>query len=137
MGTPAFDPKSLPARTALLVDSDLGFIFWLARTLDVAGYEALPAKSVADAISLVTENRLMIDVVLVNTALPDADRLVEFLKNLRNSVKIIGVAASADATSPAFPVDALRTKPEHLDDDSRWVWVRFIQAITMDRAPGQ
>ena len=30
----------------LLIDSDLGLLFWLGRILDHAGYQAFPARSV-------------------------------------------------------------------------------------------
>ena len=40
-------------RSILIVDSDLGFVFWLGRALHDAGYEALPAKDVPEATAII------------------------------------------------------------------------------------
>jgi hypothetical protein len=48
-------------KTVLLVDSDLGSVFWLGHALDSAGYEALPAKVFQDAIALLVQYRLSIE----------------------------------------------------------------------------
>ena len=44
-------------RTILIVDSDLGFVFWLGRALHDAGYEALPAKDVPEATAIIENSR--------------------------------------------------------------------------------
>src|SRR5260370_6183096 len=44
-----------PTRTVLIVDRELGFVFWLSQALDEAGYRAFPAKSIPDANNLLLE----------------------------------------------------------------------------------
>jgi DNA-binding response OmpR family regulator len=57
-------------KTALIVDPDIGFGFWLARGLDQSHYQSFPAKSVADASALIQELRLQVDLLILDPALP-------------------------------------------------------------------
>ena len=126
--------KSFP--TILLVDSDLGFTFWLGRALDSAGFEALPAKSIPDAMALIDEYHLAVDVLILDPALPGASRLVAFLRRYRQSIKVIA-AADPEALRSGFPqVDAVRRRSIEFNDETRQDWVRFVQSILEGRATG-
>jgi hypothetical protein len=58
----------------------LGFVFWLGHVLDASGYQALPAKSVADALVLVSELNVRVDVIVIEKSQPDAAKLAESLR---------------------------------------------------------
>jgi len=60
------------AQTVLIVDDDLGFLFWLGEVLTRAGYRAIPAHSVEEATNLTRRLRVTADVVIVNPAVSGA-----------------------------------------------------------------
>ncbi|HKE24889.1 MAG TPA: hypothetical protein VKB88_21150 [Bryobacteraceae bacterium] len=42
-------------KAVLIIDGDLGFVFWLGKLLADAGYQALPAKGFSEANALLDE----------------------------------------------------------------------------------
>jgi DNA-binding response OmpR family regulator len=70
-----------PVKSILILDDDLGFVFWLGQTLDAAGYDSLPAKGVPEAIELLAQFRLRIDVLIARCTLP---HVAEFANALRS-----------------------------------------------------
>jgi ActR/RegA family two-component response regulator len=124
-----------PFPTILLIDSDLGFIFWLGRALDGAGFEALPAKSIQDAMALIDEYHLAVDVLIVDPALPGAPRLVASLRRRRKCIKVIATTAGIEELRSGFPqVDAVHRRPHEFDDETKGDWVRLVQSILGERA---
>ena len=73
----------------LLIDSDLGLLFWLGRILDHAGYQAFPARSVPDAVALLRELHLTVGVLILNCSLPEAEDLVPTLRRSYRFLKVI------------------------------------------------
>ncbi len=117
-------------KTILLVDSDLGFIFWLGHVLDAAGYIALPAKSVPDAIVLLVQHRLTISLLVLNSSLAGAASLVEVMRNLQARVKIIGInTAEGDTGGPLQGIDISRPKPERIDERTTRDWLHLTKRV--------
>lgn len=117
-------------KTVLLVEQDVGLIFWLAETLVSAGYEALPAKSPLDAASLVNEQNLSVDVLVINPALEDAAGFVRALRGFRKNLKVIALLESSDAhLNSLLRVDASHSKPEVIDEFSRLEWLHVIEDV--------
>jgi CheY-like chemotaxis protein len=137
LGTPAIESATKPVSTILLVDSDLGFIFWLGRALDNVGFEALPAKSTWDAMALVEDYHLAVDVLIIDPSLPGASRLITLLRQSHRPVQVIAATADPEGLRLGFPqVDVIRRRPHDLDDDSRGDWVRLIQSMLSRRSAG-
>ena len=120
----------------LLVDSDLGFTFWLGQLLDEAGYEAFPAKSVTDAIQLLDQLKFQIDLLIVNPTLEGA---VSFASDLRHSHPQIKIVAVHDPeVSGDWPeVDASRSKTHRTDDAARNEWLSFIRTFCRPAMAGR
>lgn len=74
--------------TILILDDDLGSAFWLGQLL-AGGCEVVPAKSVREAVTLISRFRLTIDLALVNPAIPGSS---EFTRGLRKSQGRLRVA---------------------------------------------
>src|SRR5882724_4454329 len=72
MGPPIPVTEVTQTRSVLIVDRDLGFVFWLGRALDDAGYQALPAKGIGDATELLGHMNLEIDLLIVSPSMPGA-----------------------------------------------------------------
>jgi len=87
--------------TILILDNDLGFSFWLGQTLSAPHCEALPARSVAEAATLIEHFKLKIDFLIINPALPGA---ADFSRALRREQKHLRVATldSPDPDEPAW-----------------------------------
>ena len=116
-------------KSVLIVDRDLGFVFWLGRVLDDTGYEAIPAREVPDAMQLLHELHAEIDLLIVNPALPGARDLI---RTLRRNTHPIRVMALVDGPEPAVPppgTEAARAKPTEVDEISRLEWVDSIDRL--------
>lgn len=112
-------------KTVLIVDDDLGFLFWLGHALGAAGYEPLPASTPADAHSLLQHFSLPLDLLIVNPALP---RIVEFVESLRSShtaLKIIAAASAGDTRIGR--VDAYCNKPAVPDEEAKSRWLEVVR----------
>ena len=109
-------------KTALIVDHDLGFLFWLAGVLRAAGYFAYPADSVTDAESLLREIRAGLDLAVVNPALPRAAALVEMLAHYANPPNILALGAEPVDGSELPGMTAWLRKPDPRDEAAQSEW---------------
>jgi DNA-binding response OmpR family regulator len=117
-------------KTVLLVDHDLGFVFWLGQTLDRAGYEALPAKDVAGAAGLIDELHLEVDLLIIEAALSGAAGFVEKLCHDRPTVKVIAVSDPEDNTDSFLPgANAFRKKPALTGPADPKEWLSLIEEL--------
>ena len=125
-------------KTILIVDSDLGFAFWLGHALDRAGYQALPARSVADGISLIDQLKLVLTLLVIRASLPS---VAAFAASLREQFgpdfKVIGVI-DQDSESGALPwADAEALRPEHIDDIAEEMWLQRIRSLAVPERKNQ
>jgi ActR/RegA family two-component response regulator len=117
----------------LLIDCDLGFVFWLGRTLDRGGYEAFPAKSVPDALKLITELNLTVGLVVLNYSLPGAENLITTLRQSQKYSKIILLVDDA-AEQVQLDADAKYRKPDGVDENSKAELLQTIGRVLAHRA---
>jgi DNA-binding response OmpR family regulator len=105
-------------KTVLVVDSDVGFVFWLGQGLDQNRYAALPAASVPNARALLDELGTTVDLVVVNPALPEAADFVGTLRgrNLRLKVVLVADVTAEPAQIPSFDLQC--QKPGVIDDSA-------------------
>ena len=100
----------------LVVDCDLGFVFWLGRILDGAGYEAFPARNVPDALKLITELHLSANLIIINYSLSGAATLIATIRRAQKSLKVMALVK--DASGPTPPAaDAQYCKPRKINED--------------------
>ena len=117
----------------LLVDNDLGFVFWLGRALDQAGFEAFPAKSISDCVGLIDTLHLTIGLVVVNFSLAGAGAFVERLRMSQRPIKTIAVL-SPDASEEVPPgIDAMRRKPAEVSEEEKAEWIQLIRSVMLSR----
>src|SRR3954447_21341592 len=116
------------AGAVLLVDSDLGFVFWLGQTLERGGHTAFPAKNFPEAAKLIAAIHLSVAALIVDESLPD---LAEFIATIRlehRGVKIILLTEDDDACF-RFDVDARSRRPDTVDENSARNWLRLIRRV--------
>src|SRR5581483_10505679 len=117
-------------KTALIVDAELAFGFWLARGLDQAGYQGYPAKSIPDASALVAELRITVDLLILNPGLPEAGEFIELLRRSNEHVKVVALMGD-QARFPALAarVDLCCRKPRQGDDAKRSEWIEHVEEL--------
>ena len=116
-------------KTVLVVDSDLGFVFWLGHGLDQTGYAAFPAKSVPTAKKLLGELKIGVDLLIVNSALPDAAGLVDVLRGIHQRLKVVVVADDPAGLHRIPDVDLRFRKPDQIDESTREDLIAQIERV--------
>ena len=123
--------------TILIVDDDLGFVFWLGQTLDAAGYSAFPAKSAPDAALLISQLNLNIDVAVIDTALSGAIDFIGWLRRAQPDVRAIGIDERGLLSAQIPQLDLIRRRPGTTGADDKAEWVRSVERLlgkTVDAA---
>lgn len=117
----------------LLVDHDLGFVFWLGRLVDKIGYEAYPAKSVRDAFELISKLHLFISLVIVNQSMPEAAFLIRWLRGANKDLKVI---LTGENESPWLPweADAQCAKSNRFGEGAEQEWDQLIRSVFLQSA---
>ncbi len=117
-------------KNILIVDSDLGFVFWLCHALDAAGYETLPAKGVPEAVTLLTELDVWIDVLMMRRTLPGADVFAAELRwSQRGHLKTIALIDQNDEQSESMAAwDGWQIKLRVSDAIARKMFLSLVQS---------
>ncbi|MBZ5578895.1 MAG: protein kinase [Acidobacteriia bacterium] len=117
-------------KTVLIVDSDLGFAFWLGQGLDEAGYHAFPAKNVADATALPDELKATVDLVIVNPALSGAAEFIETFRRRNEGIKVVGLRGDPTRLpAAAARIDLWCRKPESRHPFQRRQWIERVEEL--------
>jgi len=116
-----------------LIDSDLGFVFWLGRQLDRAGYEAFPARSVPDARRLIAELHLSVGLVILSDSVSGAAGFISDLRHAQKCLKIILLAEDADEEN-RLGADAQCVKPDRIRENSIAEWLQITQKVLSRKA---
>jgi len=122
----------LSVKTVLIVDADLGFVFWLGQVLRVAGYAVLPAQSVPGAAALLAECNLAVDVLIVEPSLPGASDLVAALRHDRENVKVVAVSEGAAPDGSQLEADAACEKPVETSEECLFEWTRMMRRTLVE-----
>ena len=136
----------------LLLDDDLGFLFWIAKALEPLGHQVVPADTVSQAAKLTRRLKSAIDLLIVN---PDVPGALEFTETLRQRegthVKIVAVVPPEELHAEhQIAADATRAKPDPVEivelhtaaelsatqPSVQSEWVRFIQQMLGHRTAG-
>jgi len=116
-------------KTVLILDDELGFVFWLGHLLDAAGYSALPAKSVPDAAMLIMQLDLRVDVLVINLALAGAADFIGAMHRSQVDVKVIGVLNDPAEAAHVPRVNAVQLKASRLSEAEKLGWLECIQRV--------
>jgi ActR/RegA family two-component response regulator len=113
-------------KTALLIDDDLGFLFWLADVLSEAGYQAYSAERFAEAAWLLAEIHGGVDLAIVNLRLPEAVSVVKLLGSSPRPPEIMVLGAvEPGAAQPG--VTAWLCQPDTQDGGALSAWRKALR----------
>jgi DNA-binding NtrC family response regulator len=117
-------------KTVLIIDPDLGFVFWLGQILLSNGYDAFPAKGVPEANTLLGELGVEVHLLIINSSLAGAPNLVDELRRSTADLKVLVVAGDAASHIRQIPSpDAILRKPLHTDRVASSVWLRSVEEL--------
>jgi len=117
-------------RTILLIERDLGHAFWLGRTLDHAGFQAFPARTIVDAATLLRELHLTVDILMLDCLLPGAWEFISTLRNSRKALKVICLNGDRDHRCGSG-THAVRTKPVEFSEHSGTEWAEELREMLL------
>jgi DNA-binding response OmpR family regulator len=122
------------AKTVLIVDEDLGFVFWLGRLLNETGYQAWPARSGAEASALLSEIGIELDLLVINPNSTDAAAFIEDQRH-RADFKTIAIQTpdmpQEEEAGPVYGIDAAMIKPQRPNDITAFEWMGVIDSLLM------
>jgi hypothetical protein len=95
----------------LVIDSDLGFAFWLTKALDCAGYQAFPAKNLEDAATVLNEIPMNLGLLVLTGTPANADPFLARLRRQYRDLRVICLLEDDETVRPSFPVDSHFPKP--------------------------
>jgi DNA-binding response OmpR family regulator len=113
----------------LILESDLGFIFWLGAALGAANYQPWPACAASDAIDLVGKAGITIDLLIIDPSLRGVSKLMTVLRRSQPDLKVI--ALGAEATNKLPNVDAWRLKPSPTQEPAKQEqeWLEVVKDV--------
>ena len=115
--------------TVLILDRDLGFLFWLGGIFSEAGCQVVPALDCAQAVSTVRELDLTFDLVVLNPAFEQVQQALNVLSAQGAKPKIVVISdEKVDAIGPN-PVDASLNRPRGSQDISHQEWLQRVQHV--------
>jgi DNA-binding NtrC family response regulator len=115
-------------KTVLIVDDDLGFVFWLGRLLVDAGCQAVPAKGFSEAQALLDELDLQVDLLVVNPSLSGEPAFVDNLRRAQANLKVLAVLGEdLPPNSPPRNADIVARKPVQADSAAGILWVKMVE----------
>ena len=118
------------AHTLLIVDNDIGFLWWLGEIFTEANYHAVPALNCSQALAAVKKFHLNIDLLIVNPGLSGIVRLVASLENADPDLRIVLIREGPIGLKyPGFRYDATLTRPRGWEPVSRADWLRKLRNL--------
>ena len=127
------DPASA-SQSVLIVDDDLGFVFWLGELLAEAGYSAVPALDCQQAVSHLKQFHVTVSAVIVNPGLEGIPRLLQTLGKTNTSLRIVVVPGSGADAPSGISAYAVLERPSGWESVSRREWLRKVKKA-LDEAP--
>lgn len=112
----------------LIIDSNLGFLFWLGEALAEAHHQAWPACNVSEAGAILRTRRLpRLDLLIVNPSVEGALRLVHRLRRVRPELKVLAVDPVND--EQVRGITDWRARPTGDDRSAKQQWLRHIERV--------
>ena len=109
----------------LVIGPNLGFVFWLGRALDHAGYEAFPARTVDAAAETISDFHLIPELVILTASMPRSNELIADLKRLREDVRVLRLAEPGDGNN-------LPSSPTQMTEEGKAVLLKAVSAVLVD-----
>ena len=114
--------------TILIVDEDVGFVWWLGELFSEFGYRSIPALSCRQALSLVRQNPTPVQLLVIDPSLRGVARLIQVLRSMQPP-KIVLIQESGLREIPGLGVVAALERPSGWAPLSRAEWRQRVQRL--------
>ena len=104
-------------KTILILDHNVGFVFWLGKILGEAGHQAIPALDIQEASTLIGSLGLTLDVLIMNPAAQGAAEFIVTLRREHEGLRVIAaVEDPAETRITIAEVDGVGRRPPFVTD---------------------
>ena len=124
--------KPVRGQNVLIVDEDLGLVWWLGQVLAEAGHQAVPALDARQAVSHVRQFNLSVDVIILHPGIDGAATLLRTLTRANKQLRIIAIRNSDDDAAVTGPAHAILERPSGWEPISREEWLRKVRKALAD-----
>ena len=114
---------------ALIIDPDPGFVCRLGQLLSRTGCQVIPALSGREAVRLVAELNLPIDVAIVDPGLRGVTKAMRTLRDQFPSLRTVAVRTGDQDAIAAIDAGATLKRPSSWTRVSRQEWLRSIRRV--------
>jgi hypothetical protein len=123
----ATEPSRVPV--VLIVDEDLGFVWWLGQMFSEAGCQVVPALSPEQTDSFA--RNLKVDVIVVNPELAGVSELIRGMSSPRPP-KIVAIRNHDSVVRGAVRADATLERPSGWGTVSQNEWLGCVRRLVKD-----
>ena len=109
--------------TVLILDNDLGFVWWLGEIFSELGYDAVPALSCPQALSMIKELDLSVDLVILNPELPGISPIIRAMQHAHPAARIVMIGESTPRAIEGLPIHGTLERPSGWEPTSRQEWL--------------
>jgi DNA-binding NtrC family response regulator len=118
--------EPLRGPTILIVDEDVGFVWWLGELFSEFGYRSIPALSSRQALSLARKNTTGVHLLVIDPSLRGVPRLIQVLRSI-HPPKIVLIQESGEREIPG--VVATLERPSGWGPLSRSEWRQRVRRL--------
>ena len=123
-------------KSILIVDDDLGFVYWLGHLLDTLTHSALPAESVPDAARLVRQLDLKVDLLVLNPKLSGGVDFIAALRRSQPNIRVIGIQDDSWELAKVPGVNATHPRPTDFNESTITAWIECIEQVLGETIAG-
>ncbi len=120
------------ALTVLIVDEDIGFLFWLGDIFTEAGCQSMPALGCQEAVSLANRLGIEPDLIVLNPFLPGIAGMLQDRIVAKRHPKIVSIGAPPKAVAAAIGIHAILDRPDATEPISRRAWLERVRKLLGD-----
>jgi ActR/RegA family two-component response regulator len=117
------------AQTVLIVDDDIGFVWWLGDILNEAGCKALPALTSEEAIDITKRLGLQPDLIIFNPTLAEAGRVLQIFLQAKPDLKIVTIGSGFSELTTSTHVRGVLERPAASEPILRADWLQKVRRL--------
>jgi hypothetical protein len=125
----ATEPSRAPV--VLIVDEDLGFVWWLGQIFSQAGCQVVPTLNSQQTVSVTRGLNLKPDVVVVNPELAGVSEMLQTLSS-EQSPKIVAIRNHNSGVRGGLHADATLERPSGWGPVSEKEWLGNVRRLVRD-----
>ena len=113
----------------LIVDDDLGLVCWLGDLLNEAGARSVPALNCAAATWLIKRLGIEPDLIILNSSLDGASKLIENCVQTNRHLKIVTIGLPSKMLHVSSPLHAILEWPSPSEPILRSEWLEKLRNL--------